>query len=90
MISTLYCDNTLLRHALFDDNCFLSRHQPDSNLLVSESLLQFQGVKEGPKSMIGTLNQGFESRCLCRMISASQQGQSHADSNKLDRTWQDC
>ena len=41
---TLYCDT----------------HQPVSNRLVSEFFLQFEGVKEGPKSRIGTLYQGFE------------------------------
>ena len=50
-ISTLYCD-TILRHA--------SLHQPVSNFLVSGSLLQFEVVKEGPKSRIGALYQGFE------------------------------
>ena len=39
--TTLYCDT----------------HQPVGNILVSESLLQFEGVKEGPKSRIGTLCQ---------------------------------
>ena len=50
----------MLRHTLFDDNCFLSQNQPVRNLLVSESLLQSEGVKEGPKSRIGALYQGFE------------------------------
>ena len=49
---------------------------------------------EGSKSRVGTLYQGFEPHVptfgYVAMISASQQGQSHADSNMLDRTWQDC
>ena len=42
--TTLYCDT----------------HQPVTNRLVSESLLQFEGIKKGPKRRIGTLYQGFE------------------------------
>ena len=66
-----------------------AQQQLVSNLLVSESLLQFEGVKKVQRLGLVHCIKDWNPRCrLPAMldVSASQEMQSYADSNMLDRT----